>query len=57
MAKIAPVVRVVRGLEHGRIPWIASPCGACQVPAAYAIKIEPRWDSCDGMAGTSGWDP
>jgi hypothetical protein len=57
MAKIAPVVRVVPGLEHGRIPWIAFPCDACQFPATYAIKIEPRWDSCDGMAGTFGWDP
>lgn len=57
MAKIAPAVRVVPGLEHGRIPWIASPCDACQFPATYALKIEPRWDSCDGMAGTFGWDP
>jgi hypothetical protein len=57
MARIAPVVRVVPGLEHGRIPWIAFPCDACQFPATYAIKIEPRWDSCDGMAGTYGWDP
>ncbi len=57
MAKIAPVVRVVPGMEHGRLPWIAAPCDACQFPAAYALKIEPRWDSCDGMAGTFGWDP
>jgi hypothetical protein len=21
------------------------------------MKIEPRWDSCDGRAGTFGWDP
>ena len=57
MAKIAPAVRAVPGLEHGRIPWIASSCGACRFPAAYALKIEPRWDSCDGRAGTAGWDP
>lgn len=57
MAKIAPVVRVVPGFEHGRVQWITSPCDTCQFPATYAIKIEPRWDSCDGMAGTFGWDP
>jgi len=57
MAKIAPVVRVVPGFEHGHIPWIAFPCDSCQFPVTYAIKVEPRWDSCDGMAGTFGWDP
>jgi len=57
MAKIAPVVRVVPGFEHGHIRWIAFPCDSCQFPVTYAIKVEPRWDSCDGMAGTFGWDP
>src|SRR5262249_29683247 len=57
MAKIAPVVRVVPGFGHGHIPWIAFPCDSCQFPVTYAIKVEPRWDSCDGMAGTFGWDP
>lgn len=57
MAKIAPVVRVVPGFEHGPIPWIAFPCDSCRFPATYAIKVEPRWDSCDGMTGTFGWDP
>jgi hypothetical protein len=57
IAKIAPVVRVVPGFERSRIPWIAFPCDSCQFPATYAVKIEPRWDSCDGMAGTFGWDP
>lgn len=57
MAKIARVVRVVPGFERGRIPWIAFPCDACHFPATYAIKVKPRWDSCDGMAGTFGWDP
>ena len=56
MAEIAPVARVVPGFEH-RIPWIAPPCDSCHFPATYAIKIEPHWDSCDGMAGTFGWDP
>lgn len=57
MAKIAPVVRVVPGFHQGRIPWIGFPCDSCQFPVTYAIKIEPRWDSCDGIAGTFGWDP
>ena len=57
LAKIAPVVRVVPGFEHGHIRWIAFPCDSCQFPVTYAIKVEPRWDSCDGMAGTFGWDP
>lgn len=57
MAKIAPMVRVVPGFEHGPIPWIAFPCDSCRFPATYAIQVEPRWDSCDGMAGTFGWDP
>src|SRR5262249_56336126 len=57
MAKIAPVVTVVPGFAHGHIRWIAFPCDSCQFPVTYAIKVEPRWDSCDGMAGTFGWDP
>jgi hypothetical protein len=57
MAQIAPVVRVVPGFEHGHIRWIVFPCDSCQFPVTYAIKVEPRWDSCDGMAGTFGWDP
>lgn len=57
MAKIAPMVRVIPGFEHGHIPWIGFPCDSCKFPVTYAIKVEPRWDSCDGMAGTFGWDP
>lgn len=57
MAKITPLVRVVPDLEHGHIPWTGYPCDACRFPVRYAIKVEPRWDSCDGMAGTFGWDP
>ena len=56
MAKITPVVRVIPGFEHGRIPWGASSCLECRSPALYASRAEPRWDSCDGMAGTFGWD-
>jgi len=56
-AQMAPVVRVVPGFEHGHIPWIASPCDSCRVPVTYALQAEPHWDSCDGMAGTFGWDP
>jgi hypothetical protein len=57
MARLAPLVRVVPGFETGRIPWISFPCDSCKWPARYAIKIEPRWDSCDGIKGTFGWDP
>lgn len=57
MARITPMVRVVPGFEHGQIPWIAPPCDACRFPVTYAMKFEPRWDSCDEMAGTFGWDP
>lgn len=56
MAEIAPVARVIPGFER-RVPWIAFPCDTCQFPTTYATKIEPQWDSCDGMAGTFGWDP
>ena len=38
MAKIAPVVRVVPGLEHGQIPWARYPCDACRFPVTYAIQ-------------------
>jgi len=57
IAQMTPVVAVVPGFESGRIPWIAFPCDTCKFPAKYAIKIEPGSDSCDGMAGTFGWDP
>jgi hypothetical protein len=55
--QLAGLVRVVPGFEVGRIPWISFPCDSCKWPIRYAIKIEPRWDSCDGLAGTFGWDP
>jgi hypothetical protein len=48
---------MVPGFERGRIPWISFPCDSCKFPARYPIKIEPRWDSCDGIRGTFGWDP
>lgn len=57
MAKIVPVVKVIPGFGSGRVPWIAMPCDSCNFPTSYAMKIEPAWDSCDGMAGTFGWDP
>jgi len=57
MAAMVPVVTVVPGFEQGRIPWISFPCDTCKWPQTYAIKIEPRWDSCDGKASTAGWDP
>jgi hypothetical protein len=57
IAKLAPLVRVVPGFETGHIPWISFPCDSCKWPTRYAIRIEPRWDSCDGTKGTFGWDP
>lgn len=57
MSRLIPVVRVVPGFETGRVPWISFPCDSCEWPVRYAIRIEPRWDSCDGTKGTFGWDP
>lgn len=57
MARLAPVTKVIPGFDKGHVPWIAFPCDSCGFPATYAVKIEPRVDSCDGVAGTFGWDP
>jgi hypothetical protein len=57
MTNLTPLVRVLPGFESGAVPWIAPPCDSCQFPHKYAIKIEPRWDRCDGRSGTYGWDP
>lgn len=57
IASLSPLVRLVPGFETGPVPWISFPCDSCKWPSRYAIKIEPRWDSCDGIAGTFGWDP
>ncbi len=57
MAKLTPLVRVVPGFESGQIPWITGGDANGDFPRIYAMKVEPRWDSCDGMAGTFGWDP
>lgn len=57
MARLAPLVKVVPGFEDGRVRWISPPCDSCRFPAMYAMKVEPRWDSCDGRPGTFGWDP
>ena len=56
MARLAPVTKAIPGFK-GHVPWIAFPCDSCGFPATYAVKIEPRVDSCDGVAGTFGWDP
>ena len=50
MAALVPVARVAPGFESGNIPWISFPCDSCKWPKTYATKIEPRWDSCDGIA-------
>jgi hypothetical protein len=57
IAELAPTVRVVPSFEVGKVPWISFPCDSCKFPRKYAIKIEPRWDSMDGIASTAGWDP
>ena len=52
---LTPLVRVFPGFERGTIPWFqAVPWPG---PARWAVQIEPHQDSCDGEAGTFGWDP
>jgi hypothetical protein len=54
MKQLAPAVTVLPGYGTGAVPWVS------EIPqdlgASYAIKIEPQQDSCDGRAGTQGWD-
>jgi hypothetical protein len=56
MADLAPTASVVPGFEQ-KVPWISPPCDSCRWPDTYALKIEPHWDSCYGIASTAGWDP
>jgi hypothetical protein len=56
MARLVPLARVVPGFGSGLIPWF-KPKPNGNFPDVYAMKIEPAWDSCDGTAGTFGWDP
>jgi hypothetical protein len=53
MGQLAPVATALPGYGTGAVPWVS------EIPqsltASYAIKMEPRQDSCDGMAGTQGW--
>jgi hypothetical protein len=57
VAAMVPLVRVVPGFEHGPIPWETHWCDSCKIPTTYALKIEPGWDNCYGVASTAGWDP
>ncbi len=52
--QLAPVVSAVPGYGTGAVPWVREL--PQDIGAPYAMKIEPRQDSCDGMAGTQGWD-
>lgn len=51
MRALQPLVRVFPGFGK-HIAWSTLPVGA-----KYAALLEPGWDSCDGAAGTFGWDP
>jgi hypothetical protein len=55
MKQLAPAVTSLPGYGAGAVPWVS------QIPkdlgTSYAIKTEPRKDSCDGIPGTQGWGP
>jgi hypothetical protein len=57
VAAMVPLVRVVPGFDQGSIPWDTDWCDSCKIPDTYALKIEPHWDNCYGVASTAGWDP
>jgi hypothetical protein len=57
MARLSVLVQVVPGFGSGRIPWFTPKDPNGNFPDIYATKIEPAWDSCDGRAGTFGWEP
>lgn len=52
---LRPLVRAFPSFEHGPIPWTNG--DAWPGPPRYATAQEPFYDSCDGRAGTFGWDP
>ncbi len=52
---IAPYAKVVPAFSEGKIHWLTNI--GWPPPASYAYRAEPQWDSCDGRAGTFGWDP
>lgn len=53
MDQLVPTVSALPGYGTSALPWVK------QIPqsmvASYAIKLEPRHDSCDGRPGTQGW--
>jgi hypothetical protein len=55
MRTLTPLVREVPGYERGPVPWVSAV--PWPGPARWAVRWEPKQDSCDGMSGTWGWDP
>jgi len=53
MVQLVPVVTALPGYATGAVPWVG--VIPQSLTASYAIRLEPRQDSCDGMAGTQGW--
>jgi hypothetical protein len=54
MSQLSPLAAVIPGYGTSRLPLLES------IPwpfKNFMVEIEPAWDSCDGRAGTYGWDP
>jgi len=55
MNQLTPAAAAIPGYGTAALPWVSH-----LSPDTYnssIIKMEPRQDSCDGMAGTQGWSP
>lgn len=53
MSQLVSIAAVLPGYGTSRLPEMESVPWPLQ---NYLVRIEPAWDSCDGMAGTFGWD-
>ncbi|MHB1208928.1 MAG: hypothetical protein ACYC1I_04385 [Acidimicrobiales bacterium] len=53
MNQLVPTVSALPGYATSAIPWVSQIPQSLETP--FAIKIEPRQDSCDGRPGTQGW--
>jgi hypothetical protein len=53
MDQLTPTVSSLPGYGTAALPWVSQIPQSMEAP--YAIKMEPRQDSCDGIAGTQGW--
>lgn len=53
MNQLTPAVGSLPGYGTAALPWVSQL--PASLDASYIIKMEPRQDSCDGMAGTQGW--